>query len=114
MSPAATSEQFAAEILDADDPTRRSGPLPTYQDLISRAENEAWSAEDVDFRIDGEQWAAADDGVREEWYRLGCFAGFYQGEVSVVDSHRPFLDAVSDADQRSFLETQAADEDRHV
>jgi ribonucleoside-diphosphate reductase beta chain len=84
-----------------------TGPV----DLYRRWEHQQWSATDIDFSPDRQQWAALPPPMRDQL--RGGFVGFFYGEQAVTDTLSPLVHAAPDEDNRLFLSTQLVDEARH-
>jgi ribonucleoside-diphosphate reductase beta chain len=85
--------------------------LPGPVDLYQRWERQQWSATDLDFSVDSQQWAGIHPRVREQLE--GTFSGFFYGEQAVTDTLSPLLIGAPDEENRLFLSTQVVDEARH-
>ncbi|MBV8822814.1 MAG: ribonucleotide-diphosphate reductase subunit beta [Ktedonobacteraceae bacterium] len=85
--------------------------LPSYRDLYDRWERQQWSTQNLDFRVDRQQWSEVPEQSRPIW--MSAFVNFLQGEVSVTNTLIPFCAAVPTEEQRFFLTTQLSDEARH-
>jgi len=95
-------------------PTTQS-PLDniSYEDLYRRWEKGNWSAMDIDFSVDAEQWKTKfDDFERKAAYWNYCL--FFWGEDAVADGLSPYVDAAPLEEQKYFLTTQQVDEARHA
>jgi ribonucleoside-diphosphate reductase beta chain len=86
--------------------------LPSYMDLYFKWERQQWSTQEIDFRIDQQQWAAESEQAHRN--RMGLYVAFYAGEMTVADTLTPYIAAMPRLDQRVFLTTQVVDEARHV
>jgi hypothetical protein len=85
----------------------------SYGDLYARWERSNWSATQIDFSRDREQWHnALDDTQRRA--AVWNYAMFFHGEDSVATSLTPFIEAAPREEQRYFLATQQVDEARHA
>jgi ribonucleoside-diphosphate reductase beta chain len=92
---------------------RRSGPsLLAYEDLYALWERQNWSAHEIDFSVDREQWLATPTAsqVDTAW----SLASFYIGEERVTADLAPFLLAAPSGEVELFLATQLVDEARHT
>jgi ribonucleoside-diphosphate reductase beta chain len=85
--------------------------LPGPVDLYQRWERQQWSATELDFSVDRQQWLAMPAGMREQLQ--GAFLAFFYGEQAVTDTLSPLVHAAPDEDNRLFLSTQLVDEARH-
>lgn len=86
--------------------------LPSYTELYQRWERQQWATQELDFRVDRQQWSEISEESRPIW--LGGFVVFFQGEVSVTNTLIPYLTAAPTQEQRFFLTTQLVDETRHA
>ncbi len=85
----------------------------SYQDLYARWEQGNWSATELDFSVDREQW----QNTFTEFERraaLWTYSMFFHGEDSVADNLSPYIDAAATEEQKYFLATQQVDEARHA
>jgi hypothetical protein len=84
----------------------------SYADLYARWERGHWSATEIDFSRDREDWR---ERLTEEQRRgaLWLYALFFHGEDAVADDLSPYIDAAPREEQKYFLATQQADEARH-
>lgn len=91
--------------------------LPTdaisYEDLYHRWERGNWSAMDLDFSEDAEQWRDRFTPFERE-AALWNYALFFWGEDAVADNLSPYIDAAPREEQKYFLTTQQVDEARHA
>src|SRR5438309_6250116 len=85
--------------------------LPGPVDLYQRWERQQWSATDIDFEVDRQQWRSLHERVREQME--GTFVGFFYGEQAVTDTLSPLVHGAPSEDDRLFLSTQLVDEARH-
>jgi ribonucleotide reductase beta subunit family protein with ferritin-like domain len=85
----------------------------SYQDLYARWEHGNWSATEIDFSTDREQWAEKFTDI-ERRAALWTYAMFFHGEDSVADNLSPYIDAAPTEEQKYFLATQQVDEARHA
>lgn len=85
--------------------------LPGPVDLYQRWERQQWSATEIDFAVDRQQWQSLHDRLREQMERT--FVGFFYGEQAVTDTLSPLVHAAPSEDDRLFLSTQLVDEARH-
>jgi hypothetical protein len=84
----------------------------TYKDLYARWERGNWSATEIDFSADRDQWREQLT-EKERKAALWNYALFFHGEDSVTDNLSPYIDAAPKEEQKYFLATQQADEARH-
>ncbi len=94
-------------------PTRSPLELISYTDLYARWEKGNWSAMDLDFTEDREQWWHTFSDI-ERRAALWNYALFFHGEDSVADNLSPYIDAAPREEQKYFLATQQVDEARHA
>ncbi len=96
-------------IIDID-----SDAAPTVeQDRLYRLWEEGnWSAKNLDFTTDREQWTATLNAEQHKAF-LWNYALFLDGEESVTVTLTPFVQATKRYEDRIFLATQIADEARH-
>jgi hypothetical protein len=85
----------------------------TYEDLYARWEKGNWSATEIDFSQDAEDWRERMSPEQRE-AALWLFTLFFHGEDSVTDNLSPFIDAAPLEEQKYFLATQQVDEARHA
>src|SRR4051794_3748984 len=85
----------------------------SYEDLYRRWEKGNWSAMEIDFSKDRDEW-------HNEWTdtmrraALWNYSMFFHGEDSVTDNLSPYIDAAPREEQKYFLATQQVDEARHA
>jgi hypothetical protein len=85
----------------------------SYEDLYRRWEKGNWSAMEIDFSKDRDEW-------QNEWTdtmrraALWNYSMFFHGEDSVTDNLSPYIDAAPREEQKYFLATQQVDEARHA
>jgi hypothetical protein len=85
----------------------------SYEDLYRRWEKGHWSATEIDFSKDHDEWHGEwTDTMRRA--ALWNYSMFFHGEDSVTDNLSPFIDAAPREEQKYFLATQQADEARHA
>jgi hypothetical protein len=94
-------------------PTRNPLELISYMDLYARWEKGNWSAMDLDFTEDREQWWHTFSDI-ERRAALWNYSLFFHGEDSVADNLSPYIDAAPREEQKYFLATQQVDEARHA
>jgi ribonucleoside-diphosphate reductase beta chain len=85
--------------------------LPGPVDLYQRWERQQWSATEIDFSVDRQQWEALPPEFRDQVE--GTFMAFFYGEQAVTDTLSPMVHAAPTEDDRLFLSTQLVDEARH-
>jgi ribonucleotide reductase beta subunit family protein with ferritin-like domain len=85
----------------------------SYEDLYARWERGNWSATEIDFSTDREQWRSSFEEI-ERRATLWTYAMFFHGEDSVADNLSPYVDAAPREEQKYFLATQQVDEARHA
>jgi putative sterol carrier protein/1,2-phenylacetyl-CoA epoxidase catalytic subunit len=83
----------------------------SYEDLYQRWERGNWSATEIDFSQDREDWARLTEFERKA--ALWNYSLFFHGEDIVATDLAPFVDAAPREEQRYFLATQQVDEARH-
>jgi hypothetical protein len=85
----------------------------SYEDLYRRWEKGNWSAMEIDFSKDREEWQNDwSDTMRKA--ALWNYSMFFHGEDSVTDNLSPYIDAAPREEQKYFLATQQVDEARHA
>jgi ribonucleotide reductase beta subunit family protein with ferritin-like domain len=84
----------------------------SYEDLYQRWERGNWSATEIDFSVDREQWAGLSQLERDA--ALWNYSLFFHGEDVVATDLAPFISAAPLEEQRYFLATQQVDEARHA
>jgi ribonucleotide reductase beta subunit family protein with ferritin-like domain len=85
----------------------------SYEDLYSRWEHGNWSATEIDFSTDREQWHNTFTEIERKG-ALWTYSMFFHGEDSVADNLSPYIDAAPREEQKYFLATQQVDEARHA
>src|SRR2546423_4811747 len=85
----------------------------SYEDLYARWEQGNWSAMELDFSQDREDWHNA-FGELERKAALWNYAMFFHGEDAVAVALSPYIDAAPREEQKYFLATQQVDEVRHA
>ena len=85
----------------------------SYEDLYSRWEHGNWSATEIDFSTDREQWQNTFTDIERKG-ALWTYSMFFHGEDSVADNLSPYIDAAPREEQKYFLATQQVDEVRHA
>ncbi|HWL66644.1 MAG TPA: ribonucleotide-diphosphate reductase subunit beta, partial [Actinomycetota bacterium] len=85
---------------------------PGPRDLYQRWEKQNWSAYEIEFSKDKEDWANFPKDLKFQ-LMLG-FRGFFLGEAAVTDTLSPLVHAAPTDDDRHFLTTQLVDEARHT
>jgi putative sterol carrier protein/1,2-phenylacetyl-CoA epoxidase catalytic subunit len=84
----------------------------SYADLYARWEKGNWSATELDFTQDREDWHGTFSEL-ERKAALWNYSLFFHGEDSVTDNLSPYIDAAPREEQKYFLATQQVDEARH-
>src|SRR5437879_8630604 len=85
----------------------------SYEDLYARWEQGNWSATELDFSQDRDDW----HNTFSEFERkaaLWNYAMFFHGEDDVTQTLSPYIDAAPYEEQKYFLATQQVDEARHA
>lgn len=100
----------------AQDQAKRKGKarlrLLSYEQLYSLWERQNWSAHELDFSVDREQWLALPTQSQQEMkWSMGSF---YVGEERVAADLAPFVVAAPSGEVEAFLATQLVDEARHA
>jgi hypothetical protein len=85
----------------------------SYEDLYRRWEKGNWSAMEIDFSEDRNQWRSQFTDT-ERAAALWNYSLFFHGEDSVTDNLSPYIDAAPLEEQKYFLATQQVDEARHA
>jgi ribonucleotide reductase beta subunit family protein with ferritin-like domain len=85
----------------------------SYDDLYARWEHGNWSATEIDFATDREQWQGTFTEIERRAARW-TYSMFFHGEDSVTDNLSPYIDAAPKEEQKYFLATQQVDEARHA
>ena len=85
----------------------------SYEDLYSRWERGNWSAMELDFTADREQWQS-EFSEFERKAAIWNYSLFFWGEDAVADGLSPYIDAAPLEEQKYFLATQQVDEARHA
>ena len=94
-------------------PTKSPLDKISYEDLYARWEKGNWSAMEIDFSEDREQWHGTFSEI-ERKAALWNYSLFFHGEDSVADNLSPYIDAAPKEEQKYFLATQQVDEARHA
>ena len=84
----------------------------SYEDLYARWERGNWSAMEIDFSQDKEDWAQLSEFERRA--AIWNYALFFHGEDVVATDLAPFIEAAPREEQKYFLATQQVDEARHA
>jgi hypothetical protein len=84
----------------------------SYDDLYARWERGNWSATELDFSQDREDWLAMTPFGRQA--SLWSYSLFFHGEDVVATDLAPFIDAAPREEHKYFLATQQVDEVRHA
>jgi ribonucleoside-diphosphate reductase beta chain len=87
-------------------------PKVSLRDLYYRWERTNWSAQELDFTQDIEEWKALGDDVTERL--LWVMSMFFHGEECVTATLAPWVDSAPTEEMQLFLATQLADEARHT
>src|SRR4051794_21964157 len=95
----------------ADRPSSATQQI-SYMDLYARWERGNWSATELDFSADREQWHREFTELQRA-AALWNYSLFFHGEDAVADDLAPFIDAAPLEEQKYFLTTQQVDEARH-
>lgn len=85
---------------------------PGPRELYKRWEKQHWSAFDIDFSKDAQDWALLPPLVKDQL--VWAFHAFFLGEAAVTDTLSPMVHAAPTAQDRQFLSTQLVDEARHT
>lgn len=85
----------------------------SYTDLYARWERGNWSATEIDFSADRDQWRERFTPF-ERRAALWNYSLFFHGEDAVADNLSPYVDAAPLEEQKYFLATQQVDEARHA
>jgi ribonucleotide reductase beta subunit family protein with ferritin-like domain/putative sterol carrier protein len=94
-------------------PTKSPLDRISYEDLYRRWEKGNWSAMEINFSEDKEQWHNTFSEI-ERKAALWNYSLFFHGEDSVTDNLSPYIDAAPKEEQKYFLATQQVDEARHA
>jgi ribonucleoside-diphosphate reductase beta chain len=91
---------------------RGTDGLLDYPDLYALWERQNWSAHELDFSVDREQWVTtpAESQMHTTW----SLGSFYIGEERVTADLVPFVAAAPSGEVEAFLATQLVDEARHA
>jgi Ribonucleotide reductase, small chain/SCP-2 sterol transfer family len=84
----------------------------SYEDLYKRWEKGNWSATEIDFSEDRDEWNNKWSDLQRR-AALWNYSLFFHGEDSVTDNLSPYIDAAPKEEQKYFLATQQVDEARH-
>src|SRR3712207_2003067 len=84
----------------------------SYEDLYKRWEKGNWSAMEIDFSTDRDEWNNSWSDTQRR-AALWNYSLFFHGEDSVTDNLSPYIDAAPKEEQKYFLATQQVDEARH-
>jgi putative sterol carrier protein len=84
----------------------------SYEDLYKRWEKGNWSAMEIDFSADRDEWHNQWSDLQRR-AALWNYSLFFHGEDSVTDNLSPYIDAAPLEEQKYFLATQQVDEARH-
>ncbi|HYZ28405.1 MAG TPA: ribonucleotide-diphosphate reductase subunit beta, partial [Thermoleophilaceae bacterium] len=91
---------------------RSTDGLLDYPELYALWERQNWSAHEIDFTDDREQWVTTptESQVHMTW----SLGSFYIGEERVTADLVPFVAAAPSGEVEAFLSTQLVDEARHA
>jgi ribonucleoside-diphosphate reductase beta chain len=92
-------------------PRGRDGLLG-YTELYALWERQNWSAHEIDFAIDREQWVTTP--TQSQHHMAWSLGSFYIGEERVTADLVPFVAAAPSGEIEAFLSTQLVDEARHA
>jgi ribonucleoside-diphosphate reductase beta chain len=90
----------------------RSEGLLDYTDLYALWERQNWSAHELDFSVDREQWVTTPS--ESQMHTMWSLGSFYIGEERVTADLVPFVAAAPSGEAEAFLATQLVDEARHA
>jgi ribonucleotide reductase beta subunit family protein with ferritin-like domain len=85
----------------------------SYTDLYARWERGNWSATQIDFSEDREQWRTRFSDLQRR-AALWNYTLFFHGEDEVADDLSALIEAAPLEEQKYFLATQQVDEARHA
>lgn len=94
------------------DAVKGAGGLLGYQDLYALWERQNWSAHELDFSVDQEQWVTTP--TESQQHMIWSLGSFYVGEERVTADLAPFVAAAPSGEVEAFLSTQLVDEARHA
>jgi ribonucleoside-diphosphate reductase beta chain len=86
--------------------------LLDYTDLYALWERQNWSAHELDFSVDREQWVTTP--TASQIHTTWSLGSFYIGEERVTADLVPFVAAAPSGEVEAFLSTQLVDEARHA
>lgn len=87
-------------------------PKVSLRDLYYRWERTNWSARQLDFAQDLDDWTSLREDVTERL--LWVLSMFFHGEECVTATLAPWVDSAPTEEMQLFLATQLADEARHT
>lgn len=97
---------------DSESRAREAGGLLDPRQLYALWERQNWSAHELDFELDKEQWVTTPRAAQES--TTWMVGSFYVGEERVTADLAPFLLAAPSGEVEIFLATQLVDEARHA
>jgi ribonucleoside-diphosphate reductase beta chain len=86
--------------------------LLSYPELYALWERQNWSAHELDFSVDREQWVTTPS--ESQMHTTWSLGSFYIGEERVTADLTPFVAAAPSGEVEAFLATQLVDEARHA
>ena len=86
--------------------------LLDYTELYALWERQNWSAHELDFSVDREQWVTTP--TESQHHTAWSLGSFYIGEERVTADLVPFVGAAPSGEIEAFLSTQLVDEARHA
>jgi ribonucleoside-diphosphate reductase beta chain len=86
--------------------------LLDYPELYALWERQNWSAHELDFSVDQEQWVTTP--TESQMHTMWSLGSFYIGEERVTADLVPFVGAAPSGEVEAFLSTQLVDEARHA
>jgi ribonucleoside-diphosphate reductase beta chain len=104
--------EFEPEVMIEDLEQITDTPTVSLRDLYQRWERQNWSAYDLDFAQDAEDWRGLGDDITQRL--LWVMSMFFHGEECVTSTLAPWVEAAPTQDMQLFLATQLADEARHT
>jgi ribonucleoside-diphosphate reductase beta chain len=91
---------------------RGADGLLSYPELYALWERQNWSAHELDFSVDQEQWVTTPS--ESQMHTMWSLGSFYIGEERVTADLVPFVAAAPSGEVEAFLATQLVDEARHA
>jgi ribonucleoside-diphosphate reductase beta chain len=91
---------------------RGTDGLLDYTELYALWERQNWSAHELDFTVDREQWVTTP--TQSQDHTAWSLGSFYIGEERVTADLVPFVAAAPSGEVEAFLSTQLVDEARHA